>query len=166
VLLTVGTCVRYACGCCTCCCRHVILIERLLASSSGRYPKPVRSKWESQPRVPKFTEASAARTLTKASRPVSKRSKKFKTRLAKPARPQIEAPASADMGPPLPPRKPELAHIKSPPTAESPPPLPPRKTSAGDSREHAVEPNGKFMAAKKRQSAREFTRLQARTFAA
>ena len=118
------------------------------------YPKPVRSKWvlpQSQPRVPKFTEASAAKTLTKASRPVSKRSKKFKTHLAKPARPQIEAPASADMGPPLPPRKPELAHIKSPATdAESPPPLPPRKTSAGDSREHAVEPEGKFMAAKEK----------------
>jgi hypothetical protein len=55
------------------------------------------------------------------------------------------------MGPPLPPRKPELAHIKSPATdAESPPPLPPRKTSAGDSREHAVEPEGKFMAAKEK----------------
>ena len=122
------------------------------------YPKPVRSKWELQPRVPKFTEASAAKTLTKtsrpvskrtkASRPVSKRSKKFKTHLAKPARPQIEAPASADMGPPLPPRKPELAPATD---AESPPPLPPRKSEqAGDSREHAVEPAGKFMAAKEK----------------
>jgi hypothetical protein len=123
------------------------------------YPKPVRSKLvlpQSQPRVPKITEASAAKTLTKASRPVSKRSKKFKTHLAKPARPQIEAAASADMEPPLPPRKPELVHIRPPATdAESPPPLPPRKpeqtpTSASDSHEHAVEPDGKFKAAKEK----------------
>jgi hypothetical protein len=127
------------------------------------YPKPVRSKWllpQSQPRVPKFTEASATKTLTKASRPVSKRSKRFKTHLAKPARPHIEAPASADMKPPLPPRKPELAHTESPAIdAESPPPLPPRKpeqtlTPAGDSREHAVESEAKFMAAKEK-AARE-----------
>jgi hypothetical protein len=123
------------------------------------YPKPVRSKWvlpQSQPRVPKFTEASAAKTLTKASRPISKRSKRFKTHLAKPARPQIKTPASADMKPPLPPRKPELTHTESPATdAESPPPLPPRKpeqtpTSAGDAREHAIEPEGKFTAAKEK----------------
>ena len=36
VLPVVGTCVRHACDCCTCCCQHFILIERLLASSSGR----------------------------------------------------------------------------------------------------------------------------------
>jgi hypothetical protein len=60
------------------------------------------------------------------------------------------------MGPPLPPRRPEPAHIKSPATdAELPPPLPPRKpeetlTSAPDSREHAVDPNGKFTAAKEK----------------
>jgi hypothetical protein len=123
------------------------------------YAKPVRSKWvhpQSQQRVPKFTEASAAKALTKVSRPVSKRSKKFKTHLSRPAQPQIEARASADVGPPLPPRKPELPHIKSPATdAESSPPLPPRKseqtpTSASDSREHAVEPEGKFMAAKEK----------------
>jgi hypothetical protein len=123
------------------------------------YSKSVRSKWvvpQSQPRVPKFTEASAARTLTKASPPVSKRSKRLKTHLAKPARPQIEAPASADTRPPLPPRRPEPAHIKSPASdAESPPPVPPRKpeqtpTRAPDSREHAVEPAGKFMAAKEK----------------
>jgi hypothetical protein len=122
-------------------------------------PKPVRSKCalaQSQPRAPKFTKASVAKSLTKASRPVSKRSKKFKTHVSKPARPQIEPPASADMGPPLPPRRPEPAHIKSPAAdAESPPPLPPRKpeetsTSAPDSREHAVEPAGNFMAAKEK----------------
>jgi hypothetical protein len=121
-------------------------------------PKFVKSKWvipQSQRRVPKFTEASAAKTLTKASRPVSKRSNKLKTHLAKPARPQIEAPASVDMEPLLPPRKPELAHIKSPATDAESPPLPPRKPeqtpmSASDSREHAVEPEGKFMAAKEK----------------
>jgi hypothetical protein len=118
-------------------------------------PKPIRSKCalaQSQPRAPKFTTASVA----KASRPVSKRSKKFKTHLSKPARPQIEPPASADMGPPLPPRRPEPAHIKSPATdTESAPPLPPRKpeetsTSAPDSRVHAVEPAGNFLAAKEK----------------
>jgi hypothetical protein len=136
-------------------------------------PKPLRSKCalaQSQPRVPKFTKASAAKTLTKAARPVSKRSKpltnaarpvskpskKFKTHLAKPARPQIEPPASADVGPPLPLKKPELAHIKSPaPDAELPPSFPPRKpeetsTGAPDSREHAVDPDGKFMAAREK----------------
>ena len=111
------------------------------------YPKPVRSKWESQPHVPKFTEASAAKTVTKASRPVSKRSKKFKTHLAKPARRQIEAPASADRGALLPPRKPELAPATD---AESSPSLPPRKPEQTlDSREHAV-PEAKFMAAKEK----------------
>jgi hypothetical protein len=122
-------------------------------------PKPVRSKCalaQSQPRVQKFTKASVAKTSTKASWPVSKRSKKFKTHLSKPVRPQIEPPASADMGPPLPPKKPELAHIKSPAIdAESTPPLPPRKpeetpTSAPDSHEHAVEPAGNFVAAKEK----------------
>jgi hypothetical protein len=60
------------------------------------------------------------------------------------------------MGPPLPPKKPELAHIKSPAIdAESTPPLPPRKpeetpTSAPDSHEHAVEPAGNFVAAKEK----------------
>ena len=123
------------------------------------HAKFVRSKCalrQSQPRVPKFTRASAAKTITKPSRPVSKRSKKIKTQLAQPARPQIEAPASADIEPPLPPRKPELAHIRSPATdAETPPTLPPRKpeqtpTSAADTREHAVKPDGKFMAAKEK----------------
>jgi hypothetical protein len=133
-------------------------------------PKPLRSKCalaQSQPRVPKFTKASAAKTLTKAARPVSKPSKslkkaarpvskpskKFKTHLAKPARPQIEPPASADMGPPLPPRKPELAPPAS--DVESPPSLPPRKPEqtppgAPDSRKHAVDPDGKFTAAKEK----------------
>jgi hypothetical protein len=59
------------------------------------------------------------------------------------------------MAPSLPPRKPELGHIKSPATNAESPPLPPRKpeqtpTSASDSREHAVEPEGKFMAAKEK----------------
>jgi hypothetical protein len=120
------------------------------------HPKLVKSKWElpqSQRRVPKFTDA---KTLTKVSRPASKRSKKFKTHLAKPARPRIEVPASADKGPPLPPRNPEVARIKSPATdAESSPPLPPRKpdqtpTTASDSREHAIEPDSKFIAAKEK----------------
>ena len=78
----------------------------------AEHPKLVRSKWvlpQSQRHVPKFTEASAAKTVTKASRPVSKRSKKFKTHLAKPARRQIEAPASADREALLPPRKPAVA---------------------------------------------------------
>ena len=63
--------------------------------------------------------------------------------------PESTAPSSV---PPRPPRKPELAHIKSPATdAESPPPLPPRKSEqSGDSREHAVEPEGKFMAAQEK----------------
>src|SRR5262245_20007805 len=121
-------------------------------------PKLVRSKWEvSQPQrhVPKFTAASGAKTLTKISRPISKRSKKFKTHLAKPARPQIEAPASADTTPPLPSRNPELAHIKSPETdAEPSPPLPPRKPeqkpTASDSHAHAVDPESKFKSAKEK----------------
>jgi len=123
------------------------------------HAKFVRSKCalrQSQPRVPKFTRVSAAKTITKGSRPVSKRSKKIKTQLAHPARPQIETPAPADIEPPLPPRKPELAHIRSPATdAETPPTLPPRKpeqtpTSAADTREHAIKPDGKFMAAKEK----------------
>ena len=63
--------------------------------------------------------------------------------------PESTGPSSV---PPLPPRKPELAHIKSPATdAESPPPLPPRKSEqTRDSREHAVEPEGKFMAAQEK----------------
>ena len=36
VFPALGTCVRYACDCCTCCCQHFILVGRLLASSSGR----------------------------------------------------------------------------------------------------------------------------------
>jgi hypothetical protein len=46
------------------------------------HAKFVRSKCalrQSQPRVPKFTRASAAKTVTKASRPVSKRSKKIQS---------------------------------------------------------------------------------------
>ena len=116
----------------------------------AEHPKLVRSKWvlpQSQRHVPKFTEASAAKTVTKASRPVSKRSKKFKTHLAKPARRQIEAPASADRGALLPPRKPALAPATD---AESSPSLPPRKPEQTlDSREHAV-PEAKFMAAKEK----------------
>ena len=92
---------------------------------------------QSQPKLTKVAK------VVKLSRPVS--SKKFKTRLAKPAQPQIKAPASGEMGPPLPPRKPELAPAND---AESPPPLPPRKPEqTSDSREHAV-PETKFMAAK------------------
>jgi hypothetical protein len=102
-------------------------------------------------RVPKFTEASAGKRFTSASRPVSKQTKKFKTHLTKPARPKV-APTSTDEKPPLPPRKPELVYIK-PPVMESPPPLPPRKPepmSALDSHEHAINPNGKFSAAKEK----------------
>ena len=116
----------------------------------AEHPKLVRSKWvlpQSQRQVPKFTEASAAKTATKASRPVSKRSKKFKTHLAKPARRQIEAPASVDRGALLPPRKPEVAPATD---AESSPSLPPRKPEQTlDSREHAV-PEAKFMVAKEK----------------
>ena len=36
VFPALGTCVRYACDCCTCCCRHVIHAERLRVSSSDR----------------------------------------------------------------------------------------------------------------------------------
>jgi hypothetical protein len=58
------------------------------------------------------------------------------------------------VGPPLPPKKPDLAHVKSPAT-DAAPPLPPRKpeetpTSAPDSREHAADPDGKFKAAKEK----------------
>src|SRR5262245_30043378 len=93
----------------------------------AEHPKLVRSKWvlpQSQRHVPKFTEASAAKTVTKASRPVSKRSKKFKTHLAKPDRRQIEASASANREALLPPRKPEVAPATD---VESSPSLPPRK---------------------------------------
>src|SRR5262245_31695624 len=137
------------------------------------HPRLAKSRWEqSQQHVPKFSEARSAKTLKKVSRPISKRSKKSKTHLAKPARHHIEVPASADLGPPLPARNPGLAHTKPPATdAESLPTLPPRKPdqtakTANDSHEHAAELNGKFIAAKEKQSAREFTRLQARTFAA
>jgi hypothetical protein len=96
---------------------------------------------------PKLTKASVAKVVTKPSRPVSKRSKKFKTYVAKPARPQISAPASAETEPPLPPRKPELAPATD---TESSPPLPPRKPEqTSDSRQHAV-PETKFIAAKEK----------------
>src|SRR5262245_62615755 len=78
----------------------------------AEHPKLVRSKWvlpQSQRHVPKFTEASAATTVTKASRPVSKRSKKFKTQLAQPDRPQIEATGSTYVEQPLPTTKPRMA---------------------------------------------------------
>jgi hypothetical protein len=95
---------------------------------------------------PKLIKANVAKVVTKPSRTVSKRSKKTKTHFAKPARPQIKAPASAEKAPPLPPRKPELAPATTEP--ESSPPLPPRKPEqTSDSREHAV-PETKFMAAK------------------
>jgi hypothetical protein len=94
---------------------------------------------------PKLTKASVAKVVTKPSGTVSKRSKKFKTHLAKPARPPIKAPASVEMGPPMPPRKPELAPAND---AESSPPLPTMKAEQrSDSREHAI-PETKFMAAK------------------
>jgi hypothetical protein len=94
---------------------------------------------------PKLTKASVAKVVTKPSRIVSKRSKKTKMHFVKPARPQIKAPASAEIAPLLPPRNPELAPATD---AESPPPLPPRKPEQrSDSREHAV-PETKFMAAK------------------
>lgn len=121
--------------------------------------KAVRSKCavaQSQRRATKFTEASAAKSFTKASRPVSGRSKKLKMRVAKPARHQAKAPASADTGAPLPSRKPAPANIETPATdAASPPPLPPRKpedTSTGpsDSRGHAIVPDGKFTAVKEK----------------
>jgi hypothetical protein len=132
----------------------VVSISFLLGGCSrppqAEHPKLVRSKWvlpQSQRHVPKFTEASAAKTATKASRPVSKRPKKFRTHLAKPVRRQIEAPASADRGTLLPPRKPEVAPATD---AESSPSLPPRKPEQTlDSREHAV-PEAKFMAAKEK----------------
>src|SRR5262245_27146845 len=75
----------------------------------AEHPKLVSVLPQSQRHVPKFTEASAAKTVTKASRPISKRSKKFKTHLAKPDRRQIEASASANREALLPPRKPEVA---------------------------------------------------------
>ena len=119
----------------------------------AEHPKLVRSKWvvpQSRRHVPKFTEASAAKTLTKTSRHISKRPKKLKTHLAKPDRPET-ATASPDMGPPLPPRRPE------PPATDavSPPPLPPRKgdetpTGPADTHAHAVRADGKFMAAKEK----------------
>jgi hypothetical protein len=59
------------------------------------------------------------------------------------------------MPPPLPSRSPGLPHIKSPATdAESSPPLPPRKPehipTASDSHAHAVDPEGKFLAAQEK----------------
>ena len=79
----------------------VVVGVSLSLSGCSRPPqaKSVRTKWvppQSQQSVPKFTKATAGKTVTKASRPVSKRSKKLKTHLAKPARRQIEAPASAE----------------------------------------------------------------------
>lgn len=121
--------------------------------------KAVRSKCavsQSQRRATKFTEASAAKTFTQVSRPAAKRSNKLKTHVATPDRRQIEAPASADAGPPLPPRKPEGAPVTSPATdAASPPPLPPSKpqetlNGPSDTRGHAIVPDGKFMAAKEK----------------
>ena len=94
---------------------------------------------------PKLAKASVAKVVPKPSRTASKRSKKFKTHLAKAPRLPIKAPASAEMERPLPPRKPELAPATD---AESSPPLPTRKAEQrSDSREHAV-PETKFMAAK------------------
>jgi hypothetical protein len=112
-----------------------------------------RAKWESQPRIPKLTERSAAKAVTKVSRPVGKRSRKFKTHLVKSTRPQLKAPASHVMGPPA--RKPEVPHIESRATnGETLPPLPPRKPEqtpvVTDPREHAVEPEAKFMTAKEK----------------
>jgi hypothetical protein len=121
--------------------------------------KAVRSKCavaQSQRRATKFTEASAAKTFTKVSRPASKRSNKLKTHVATPARRQIEAPSSANAGPSLPSRKPEEAPVTSPATdAASPPPVPPRKpeatlTGPSDTRGHAIVPDGKFMATKEK----------------
>jgi hypothetical protein len=123
------------------------------------HSKLAKSKWElpqSQRHVPKFTEARSAKPSTEVSPPISKRSKKSKTHLAKPTRPHIEVPASSDTGPPLPARNPELTHIKSPAAdAESSPPLPPRKPdqtpmTPNDSHGHAIEPDGKFLAAKEK----------------
>jgi hypothetical protein len=119
------------------------------------HPRLAKWRWE-QSQQPKFSEARPAKTLKKVSRPISKPSKKSKTHLAKPVRPHIEVPASGDLGPPLPAQNPALAHTKPPATdAESSPPLPPRKPdqtakAANDSHEHAVEPNGKFTAAKEK----------------
>ena len=116
------------------------------------HAKPLPSRWEnpqSRPSPPKRTKASSA----KSSKAVSQRPKRTRATSGKPTQvvrklPESTGPSSV---PPRPPRKPELAHIKSPATdAESPPPLPPRKSEPGDSHEHAVKANGKFVTAKEK----------------
>lgn len=136
----------------------IVLVVSLSLSGCSRphqaaHAKPLPSRWEnpqSRPSPPKRTKASSA----KSSKAVSQRPKRTRATSGKPTQvvrklPESTGPSSV---PPLPPRKPELAHIKSPATdAESPPPLPPRKSEqSGDSREHAVEPEGKFMAAQEK----------------
>ena len=139
------------------------------------YSEPVRSKSvrpQSQLRVQKFTEAGAGKTLPKTSRTSSKRSKKLKTHVAKPGRPQIEAATSADKESHLPPRRPD-PDIKAPAyDMESPPPLPPRKPGRNIRESHPTlvntlsSPPESSWPLSKRQRAREFSRLRAKIFAA
>ena len=108
---------------------------------------------QSQPKLTKVAK------VVKLSRPVS--SKKFKTRLAKPAQPQIKAPASGEMGPPLPPRKPELA-----PANDADHRLLFRQ---GSLNKHPTLVNALYLKPsswpqKPKHSAKEFNRLQAKTF--
>jgi hypothetical protein len=140
----------------------IVLVVSLSLSGCPRphqaaHAKPLPSSWEnpqSRPSPPKRIKESS----TKSSQAVSQRPKRNGATSGKPTQVVRKLPGSNGPSsvPPLPPRKPELAHIKPPATdAESPPPLPPRKseqtpTSASDSREHAVEPEGKFMAAKEK----------------
>ena len=109
------------------------------------HAKPLPSRWEnpqSRPSPPKRTKASSA----KSSKAVSQRPKRTRATSRKPTQvvrklPESTGPSSV---PPRPPKKPAT-------DAESPPPLPPRKSEqSGDSREHAVEPEGKFMAAQEK----------------
>jgi hypothetical protein len=119
------------------------------------HPQHVRSSLvplQSQPSVRKPTRASS----TKFARPVSERTETFKASLATPTRTPIESPASADVRPSLPPRKPALTPIPSPAIdAESTPPVPLRKpketpTGPADTHKHAVEADAKFAAAKEK----------------
>ena len=133
------------------------IILAILLSLSGcsrphqtAHAKPLR--WEN----PQSRQSPPNRTKVSSPKPrqaVSQRLKRNRATLEKPTQVVRKLPVSPGPSsvPALPPRKPELA-IKSPATdAESPPPLPPKKSEqTRDTRAHAVQPEGKFMAAQEK----------------
>ena len=97
---------------------------------------------------PQSRQSPPKRTKVSSPKPrqaVSQRPKRTRATSGKPTQvvrklPESTGPSSV---PPLPPKKPAT-------DAESPPPLPPRKSEPGDSHEHAVKANGKFVTAKEK----------------